>query len=584
MRCSTIPLKIPWRETSSGKNFTEVAKTAWERAKSDFYHPPIPEPIIETDETASSFFYIDAETWTVHLNLTGVPLHLDSTEAESFLRSICHHEIQHYLVCPFDGVTNGLMFSGARRHLSDSLAMFTCNLFADLVVDSHLLRRYPSLTHNRVKASIFDASIRTREHSDIWRLVVATYRKMWGYPIPTGIQIDETTFSAAQEIVEVARKYINREQKWPLAVRKIAKIIDDWLEDHEDFSSCMPSSDGGQDGTDSDSTMVVNIPLDVDTVMGDPLQERNGDVAKRCLEHDQVKDAEQELERLAIEVEERGGDLEDLESVFMLYGAGTERGEWTRFWYRAKAQNLLKFSVKHMRHHGATPLSPNVWRLGDPIEELDVVQSLQAFPVLVPNMSTRRWLKTEIIGLEESKTLPDLLLVLDSSGSMSWSRKGRNLSGSFHLALVSAFAALDYVIKKGCRVAAINFSVDLTQCEWTKDRMELEHTLLAYEGGGTVIPINQISELCTSATDRVMVLVISDAQISNWHPFVKRMKDLTSRGHELFLFHIGSRSKTPSKRIADLVKSGVEVIPVSSVKDLPDLVIGEVHRKYENAE
>ncbi|TFG11289.1 hypothetical protein EU537_12820, partial [Candidatus Thorarchaeota archaeon] len=120
-------------------NLGILASRAWKKAIADFYHPPLPDPVIEHDSEKASHFYIDSDTWTVHLNTFGVPANLPPKEKLSFLTSICQHEIQHYLVCPYDGVSNGMMFAAARRHVDDELAMFACNLYADLLVDSALL-------------------------------------------------------------------------------------------------------------------------------------------------------------------------------------------------------------------------------------------------------------------------------------------------------------------------------------------------------------------------------------------------------------------------------------------------------------
>ncbi|GAH22926.1 unnamed protein product, partial [marine sediment metagenome] len=84
------------------------------------------------------------------------------------------------------------------------------------------------------------------------------------------------------------------------------------------------------------------------------------------------------------------------------------------------AWGMLRFDVEERKFSGLAPLAPQVWRMGDPVEELDIVQSLQAFPILIPNVSTRKWLKVTSEGLEQSKALPDMLLVIDSSGSMTW--------------------------------------------------------------------------------------------------------------------------------------------------------------------
>jgi hypothetical protein len=403
---------------------------------------------------------------------------------------------------------------------------------------------------------------------------------MWGFPLPSTVSIDKETYEAAESITRIGRKYIDNEKRWPKAVEEIAKIVAQWQPDsNEPLAGCGGTAEPGEGG----ATGTVFVPLDVDAVMGNPIEIRNGDRAKRCMKDAEEGDLEKEMERLAVEVEQRGGDLRDLESVYLVAGIGSKRKEWIRFWYRAKVRGLLRFDVRERILAGSTPLSTQVWRLGDPIEELDVVQSLQAFPILVPNLSTRRWLKTEMYGESESDSLPDLLLVIDSSGSMTWSMRNKTVSGPYHTALVSAFAAMDVALRKGSRVAAINFSDGTRICDWTRERSGVEKVLLAYQGGGTVAPIKKISDACDTAGSAVMVLMITDAEIANWNRLIKSMTKLTRRGHKYFMFHI----KSPGYEIEDkaldaMTKAGVSAIPVESVKDLPGLVVREVRAIYRS--
>ncbi|MFW9767830.1 MAG: hypothetical protein ACFFF9_03605 [Candidatus Thorarchaeota archaeon] len=570
---------------SHDSGFLEVARRAWNQALIDFYHPPLPEPQIENKAEASSFFYIDSGTWTVHLNVAGVPPYMDANEAEPYLRSVCHHEIQHYLLCPYDGVTNGLMFAGARKNVNDATAMFVCNMFADLVVDSKLLKRYPSLTHERVNACLHESVLRIHEPSPLWILIAGTYRAMWGFPIPSKAKIDDRTFAVAQEITKIARKSIDNESRWPKACEKIAKIIADWMpDDEENQLPGMGGLDGketsGSDGMGDAGEDTVLVPLDVDAVMGSPIEVRNGDLARKCMDSDSVDVSDAEMERLAVEVEQRNGNLEDLEGVYLTAGVGSPRKEWIRFWYRAKAQGTLRIEVVKQRYEGSAPLTPEVWRLGDPIEDLDIVQSLQAFPVLIPNRSTRKWMKVESLGTERSKSLPDMLIVIDSSGSMTWGMRSKTVSGSYHTALVSAFAAMEVALRKGSRIAAINFSDGSHSSNWSTTREGAERVLLAYQGGGTVAPTKKIMEACDKAESQVMVLMITDAEIANWKKFIDSIRDLTTRGHKPFIFHIGA-GKRKTKVQRSLEDAGASVFPIKSVKDLPGLVIREVHGVYD---
>ena len=567
---------------SDENGYGSAAASAWALAVTDFYHPPLPDPEIEYIPGVSSFFYIDSSDWTVHLNLAGVPLHMSIEEAESFLRSICHHEIQHYLLCPYDSVMNGRMFAAARKHVNDAAAMFVCNLFADFVVDSSLLRRFLSLTHGRIISSIHDSAMRTQDHSDLWKLIVSSYRVMWGFPIPPTVDIEQRTFAVANEIARIARTSIELEHRWPSSCEKIAEILRKWMPDDESLLGAYSgaSNEVQQEGVDG-SRKVIAVPLDVDGIMGSPVEARNGDLARKCLEGANSTDLEEDMERLAIDIEQLDGNIEDLQGVFLTAGIGSERAAWTRFWYRAKAYGAIRFEVDSSRLTGAVPLVPEVWRLGDPLEELDIVQSLQAFPVLIPNRSTRKWQHYVTTDSKVSRTTPDMLIVIDSSASMTWEMRPTTISGDYHIALVSAFAAMDFAFRRGCRVAAINFSDGVQVCDWTRERAPVERVLLAYQGGGTVAPVSKISEVCGSAEKESIVLLITDAEVSNWKQTVGAVESLTKRGHKLFLFHIGTgTSSRASKTHQALEKAGASVYPIRSVKELPGLVVKEVRKVY----
>lgn len=563
-----------------GESLAAAAERAYAQAIADFYHPPLPHPVIEHEVDSSSYFYIDSVTWTVHLNTAGVPHRLDQSEAEPYLLSICHHELQHYLVCPYDGVTNGMMFAAARRHVNNATALVVCNLFADLVVDSGLLKRFPQLTHSRINTSIRESAIRWSEHSDLWKLIVATYRAMWGFSIPSTVKISDNTYLAAEAIVDITRKSVSNEARWFRAVEKIAKIIADWLPD-DDSQVIGFGASSSEEGSGEGAESVIWVPSDVDAVMGSPIEVRNGDMARRCMESGEGPSLEEEMERLAIEVEQRGGNLGALEGVYLVAGIGSKKRDWIRFWYRAIVRGMIRFEIHIPPKSGRIPLVPELWRLGDPIEDLDMVQSLQAFPVLIPNLSTRKWLTAASITEGTSKTPPDLLLVIDSSGSMTWSMSRSKVSGPYHTALVSAFAAMNFALREGCRVAAINFSDDMRKCPWTRDKSTIESVLLQYQGHGTVAPIKGITAICSEAGSPVMVLMITDAELANWRKLLSSIKKLTRQGQKFFMFLIGADDDDLDEEyLEELVKAGSTIIPVKSVSDLPGLVIREVRRTY----
>jgi hypothetical protein len=170
-------------------------------------------------------------------------------------------------------------------------------------------------------------------------------------------------------------------------------------------------------------------------------------------------------------------------------------------WYRGIARNLIEIKIYEEKSGGQLPVYPDIWRIGDPIEELDVVQTLLNSPVIIPNITTRKWVFKEGPGHMIEKQIPDLLIVLDSSGSMMWNYTAKTDAGRgpYHTALVASFAALHYAASKGVKSSIINFSGRPDTCQWTSDYHIAERTLLRYQGSGTVLPIKAIATQCEKA-------------------------------------------------------------------------------------
>jgi len=249
-------------------------------------------------------------------------------------------------------------------------------------------------------------------------------------------------------------------------------------------------------------------------------------------------------------------------------------------WYRGLAKNLIEIKIYEEKPGGQVPVYPETWRIGDPIEELDVVQTLLNSPVIIPNITTRKWVNKEGPGHLEEKQIPDLLIVLDSSGSMRWNytAKSEGGRGAYHTALVASFAALHYAAQKGVKFSVINFSGHEIICPWTSDYNKAENVLLKYQGSGTILPVKSIATQCDKAEKKALIFVITDFGIYNWGQAKKIMMNLANRGHKMVGFFIGA-SSIPNTRFKDLLDK-VTFYPVRNTKDLINLVIQEVKRYY----
>jgi hypothetical protein len=214
------------------------------------------------------------------------------------------------------------------------------------------------------------------------------------------------------------------------------------------------------------------------------------------------------------------------------------------------------------------------------MEQLDVPLTLLNSPVIIPNITTRKWAFKEGPGHVVEKEIPDLLIVLDSSGSMGWNYSARSISarGPYHTAVVASFAALHHAASKGVKFSVVNFSNRADTCQWTTDYHKAEKIILRYQGGGTVLPIKAIATQCEKAERNVLVLIITDFGIYNWAKAKKQMIELANKGHNIVGFFIGA-SKIPKDRFKNLLDK-VNFYPIRNIKDLIDLVIDNIKRYY----
>jgi hypothetical protein len=204
-------------------------------------------------------------------------------------------------------------------------------------------------------------------------------------------------------------------------------------------------------------------------------------------------------------------------------------------------------------------------------------------PVIIPNMTTRKWTYLEGSGQLIQKGLPDLMVVIDSSGSMGWDIEKKTMVGRYHIALLAAFAAVHYVIQKGSYVAGINFSSGVKVQSWTNNHRIIEKLLLSYQGGGTTLPHQHILKLAKGAQKHSLVILISDLEIDNWEVGLATFHELLQMGHKLIAFFIDGNPqilKSPDFRI--LQEMGARFYCVEKIEDLTGLVIQEIRENYND--
>lgn len=156
---------------------------------------------------------------------------------------------------------------------------------------------------------------------------------------------------------------------------------------------------------------------------------------------DKIKEA---IEALAHETELN--EFVDLLGIAGLGGLSCKDRE--KLWFIAQSSDIIPIEEETNTGNPINYSYPNTWRIGDPIESLDLVLSYITSPILIPGITTKKWerITTESHGSEKKQR--DLLLVVDTSGSMkSVTREADNM----HQAVLASFGILNYFESKNAR-------------------------------------------------------------------------------------------------------------------------------------
>jgi len=538
----------------------------------EFYYPPLNEPNFVFDYTHTEGFYIDPEhKWQITMNLANTPLFTDDEEYIDFYHAISMHEVSHYQIIPYDGLINARLLKAAMKYVNQNFAPIVVNVFADLIIDTKLYQQHPELMSWELKKTY--AHIKNNFPGDLShfaKFLFRSYEKLWNITISEGKELNEMD-NVANNVVKVIEKDFEDESTWEQKVAKTAYYLKDLINDTFTLIGTGGHVDKGKSTRNGpDGKTWIEIPEDVLELMDNPLENKNNDKLH--------KDNEDELKEKAEQLAK--------DTPFSEFGAPAGQagllvdGHVLATWYRGRAKDLIQIKIFEEQPGGQLPIYPEVWRMGDPIEELDIVQTVLTSPIIIPNVTTRKWAHKEGPGHLEERQIPDLLIVLDSSGSMGWNylANSENARGPYHTALVASFAALHFATGKGVEFSVINFSNRADICNWTKDYRNAERKLLRYQGGGTHLPIKSIVNQCNKSEQKVLVLIITDFGIYNWAEARKTLLELANKGHHVVGFFIGS-SKIPKSKFKDMTDR-ITFYPIKNVKDLIDLVIEEVKKYY----
>jgi len=441
-------------------------------------------------------------------------------KGEMYLENFFDHLIVHYLFCPRSLETAGRLSLAALEGLEKKgnerdQARRMVNIFSDIVVDTFRLERS---AEDEEKVLLGWRDFAKRSLSPLDEAVVGLLAELWNVDLPSSDRPE------SEMLLSIFSWGVKDRSKWPRQCMQMARVL----------GTLAPGILG--------SGMVPSI-------------EGLGGNAHSAPLSGLASDLEPDIYREALSVLGLEGDL--------------------LRWYRDQSYSIVIRPTSRARE-SCYPSSLVKWRISDPPSELDVAYSLSLAPRLIPGVTTYRRVQ-ECCGMAAgSEKVPDLLVVLDSSGSMGGHRRGTKT----HAATLAALKASSFAHSQGAELAAISFSDRMVVQEWTRDLVAAEKVLVQHLGSRTHIPGEEVLGLAGERPG-CLILCITDTHIQNLYNEWDSIKEATALGR-FVLFSIDEANK--NKQVDEALGDLGAVYRINRLEDLLALVIETAKEAYRPQE
>ncbi|MDD2638550.1 MAG: VWA domain-containing protein [Methanothrix sp.] len=441
-------------------------------------------------------------------------------KGEMYLENFFDHLIVHYLFCPRSLETAGRLSLAALEGLEKKgnerdQARRMVNIFSDIVVDTFRLERS---AEDEEKVLLGWRDFAKRSLSPLDEAVVGLLAELWNVDLPSSDRPE------SEMLLSIFSWGVKDRSKWPRQCMQMARVL----------GTLAPGILG--------SGMVPSI-------------EGLGGNAHSAPLSGLASDLEPDIYREALSVLGLEGDL--------------------LRWYRDQSYSIVIRPTSRARE-SCYPSSLVKWRISDPPSELDVAYSLSLAPRLIPGVTTYRRVQ-ECCGMAAgSEKVPDLLVVLDSSGSMGGHRRGTKT----HAATLAALKASSFAHSQGAELAAISFSDRMVVQEWTRDLVAAEKVLVQHLGSRIHIPGEEVLGLAGERPG-CLILCITDTHIQNLYNEWDSIKEATALGR-FVLFSIDEANK--NKQVDEALGDLGAVYRINRLEDLLALVIETAEEAYRPQE
>ncbi len=538
-----------------------IMRRARERAQEYFSGVAFPRVDVKFSIRSILSIGIDREHGVLVLRV-GRVIPLSSMELEVLLTYYFLKLLSYQHVCPYDIGRASSIIREAIGTAGYALGFMVSNMLIEMLNDSYIVHMDADLA--RKAYEILKKLVRGKKERVV-EIQLSVLNMIYG----------EKIFETSREAEEIAgriyssifRRNINNPEVWPKLARIMAEILKQAIEDEEITKAARKiSSILGYDPSK------ISLPMI-------SIQTSRGGITSI------------EAFRVMYGVSER--DI-TVSAPLLMGTVALKPKEILRLWYRERAREIVRVyigeEVRFVRHDIEYP---DIWCLGDEVEKLDINLSVNISPIMIPGYTTKKWNMAKSAPQRVIRIAPDVMIVIDSSGSMGKlhgyespkvSRKMKELmrrlgisyviGSKFDLALLAAFGILEYALNMGCDVAVVNFSDYPIFVGFSMNRLLLEDTLMIHQNGGTYFPVKTIGRMLEGRRN-VLVIIISDAAIWNQRAASIFLEKLAKK-HTVYFLHI----ELPAKYhvLEKLRGAGGYIINVPDPHRLPEIVLSLTKR------
>ncbi|APA69130.1 vWA domain-containing protein [Janthinobacterium sp. 1_2014MBL_MicDiv] len=434
---------------------------------------------------------------------------------DAYALEILAHEVGHHILAPGSAGDQFRLLARMRRALPtlEQHAPMVANLYTDLFINDRLQRQanlrmadiYRKLQQGREPA----ADGKARASGGVWTLYMRIYENLWQLKkgelggAATGSDADERLDTDAWLGARLIRVYAN---DWMLAAGRFATLLLPYLV--EDTDALSPSrylhdtrdaargcqTYGAQQIEDDEEDGAIH-PVHDQRISGLDGEEAAADAPARAA----------------------GGQLREpfeLGDILKASGVDLSDHEIAIRYYRERAlPHLVAFPSRPAPESQEPQMEGlEAWETGDPLEDIDWLQSVLQSPRPVPGVTTVR----RVYGREPARAVDampvDLDMYVDSSGSMP----NPQAHTSF-LTLAGAVIALS-ALRAGSKVQVTLWSGknEVMQTPgFVRDEDMILGVLTGFFGGGTCFPIHCLRKTYAARRERpAHILMISDDGIT----------------------------------------------------------------------